>query len=60
VEKGQPPTRDPGATFLNPQGCRGEGCGKKFPTLARVAQQIWKEQSRGWFKSFFIEIQGKE
>ena len=36
VEKGQPPTGDPRATLLKPQGCRREGLGTEFPTLVRA------------------------
>jgi hypothetical protein len=31
VEKGQPPTGDPGATLPKPQGCRREGIGEEVP-----------------------------
>ena len=42
VEKGQPPTGDPGATL--PQGCRREGIGEEVSNTDQSVQWVLMEQ----------------
>ena len=46
--------------MLKPWRYRRQGLGKRFPTSSRVCS--WSRWSRDylWFKSFIIEMQGKE
>jgi hypothetical protein len=61
VVKGQPYLgTTPQAALLKPPGLWERGKGKKFPTLTRVSSTWRRRAETLWFKSFIVEMQGKE